>query len=466
MQKLLVVTAIAWSLAGTREGVGSSVAAPIDIQARVDAYLAPFVHDRNFSGTVLIARKGAVPVSKGYGMANYELGVPNTAATRFHIASVSKPFTAAAILILQQEGRLKTTDPVSRFVDGFPGGDGITLEHLLTHTSGIPNVNDFPDYDQESRRPHTPADLITLFKDRPRDFPPGDRYAYSNSNYNVLAYVIEKVSGQEYGTFLRESIFRPLGMDSTGHDGRAGALVPDRAAGYAPSGARELENAPYLDWSVKTGNGSLYSTVADLYRFDRSLYGDALLSKESRATMFAGGPGNRYGWFVRKRGERNVAAANGRSPGFTASFERFVDDDVCVIVLANTYATVSQDPIAGDLAAIAFDEERKPPAVTARAVDPAVLDGYAGSYTFGPDFFRPNATVAIRREGDHLVMDWGRGYLSLLVPVAEDEFLDRTFWARVILRRDAHGARTRGVYRSDKDYVMTMAKSPPGAKIP
>lgn len=446
-------------------GVGPLIAAqqktePASLESRVDAYLAPFVQDRNFSGTVLIARKGDVLVSKGYGMASYELGVPNTPKTRFHIASVSKPFTAAAILILQQRGRLRTTDPVSRFVEGFPGGDVITLEHLLTHTSGIPNVNDFPEYEQESKRRHTPASLIALFKDRPRDFPPGERYAYSNSNYNVLAYVIEKVSGQDYGTFLRESIFRPLGMDATGHDGMASDLIPDRAAGYEPSGVRDVQNAPYLDWSVKTGNGSLYSTVGDLYRFDRALYGDGLLGKGSRATMFAGGRGNRYGWFVRKRGERSVMAANGRSPGFTASFERFADDDACVIVLANTYSTVSQDPIAGDLAALAFGEDRIPPAITAWVVEPAVLDTYAGAYTFGPDFFRPNAPVTIRRDGDHLVMDWGGGFLSLLVPVADDEFLDRTFWARVVLKEDAKGVRSRGLYRSDKDYAMTRVPPP------
>src|SRR5262249_5401568 len=155
---------------------------------------------------VLVARKERVLFKRAYGMANYELQVPNSTATRFHLASVSKPFTAMAILQLQEQGKLSVSDPVSRFVPEFPGGDRITVEHLLTHTSGIPNVNNFPDYDDFARSPHTLEQLVAKFAGVPLDFQPGSDYRYSNSNYNLLALILEKVSGEKYGDYVQKRI--------------------------------------------------------------------------------------------------------------------------------------------------------------------------------------------------------------------------------------------------------------------
>lgn len=424
-----------------------------DMQAKVDAYLQPYLDGNNFSGAVFIAKKGKVVVSKGYGMANYELGVPNTPQIKFHIASVSKPFTATAIMILQEREFLSVNDPLTRFIPDYPNGDRITLHHLLTHTSGILNVNEFPDYDQKSKFPHTPGELVEMFKHKPLEFQPGERYSYSNSNYNLLAFIIEKVSRQGYGEFLKENIFAPLDMRNTGHDGRAAAILENRASGYVPAGASSLENAPYLDWSIKTGNGSLYSTVEDLSKFDRALYTEKILKKASLEKMFAESRGNSYGWFVRKRFSRKVTAANGRSPGFTASLERFVDDDVCVIVLSNTYSTVAQTPIAADLAAIVLTEKYAVPmAIRPVKVNPKILEAYVGRYEFGVDFFRPGAVVAIRRQDDHLLMDWGGGFQGALVPVSEAEFLDRNFWARVTFAKGQKGELAQLTWAADRDY--------------
>jgi CubicO group peptidase (beta-lactamase class C family) len=168
------------------------------LEKEVDAYVKPYLDLGGFSGSVLIAKGGRMPLSKGYGMANYELSVPNTPHTRFHLGSVSKTFTAAAIMILQEQGKLSVRDPLTKFIADYPNGDKITIHHLLTNTSGIPNVNNFPEYAAQSRFPHTPADLVEMFKQKPLDFEPGTRgYTESNSNYNLLAYIIEKLSGQK-----------------------------------------------------------------------------------------------------------------------------------------------------------------------------------------------------------------------------------------------------------------------------
>jgi CubicO group peptidase (beta-lactamase class C family) len=169
-------------------------------------------------------------------MTNYELRVPNSPATRFHIASVSKPFTAMAILQLEEQGRLSISDLVSNFVPDSPNGDRIKLEHLLTHTSGIPNVNDLPDYDTFARSPHTIEQLVAKFSGLPLDFQPGSNYHYSNSNYNLLALILEKVSGESYGDYVRKHILDPARMQNTGHHGEALRLIPLSASGYEPSG--------------------------------------------------------------------------------------------------------------------------------------------------------------------------------------------------------------------------------------
>ena len=405
------------------------------LEVVVDSYLRPYVLGNNFMGAVLIAQKGQVLLKKGYGRANYELNTENTPDTRFHIASVSKPFTSAAILLLQQRGQLKTSDPLAKFIPDYPNGDKITLRHLLTHTSGIPNVNNFPDYDEWAKTRHSVVELVAKFKDKPLEFQPGEKYQYSNSNYNLLAYIIEKVSGESYGDFLQRNVFAPLGMSRTGHDGNASTLISDRASGYQPVGLDDLENAPFLDWSNKTGNGSLYSTLDDLYKFDRALYSGRLLSKASRDEMFAEAKGIHYGWATGEQDGHKLISINGRSPGFNATLLRFVDDDACIIVLSNSYSSVSQTVVAPDLARILFG---RPPENPLKVV-PLNLKkakNYLGRYQFGADYFRPNSVVTLELEGNHIVMRWESALSSALIPTGEDEFIERAFWGSIAFPKE------------------------------
>jgi CubicO group peptidase (beta-lactamase class C family) len=405
------------------------------LEAAVDAYLRPYIESNNFQGAVLIARKGKVLLKKAYGPANYELNVANTPETRFHIASVSKPFTTIAILLLQERGLLKTSDTLAKFIPDYPNGDKITLRHLLSHTSGIPNINSFPDYDEFAKTRHTVAELVAKFKDRPLEFTPGERYQYSNSNFNLLAYVIEKVSGDSYGGFLKKNIFAPLGMTGSGHNDDASMLISNRASGYAPVGLDAIENARFLDWSNKTGNGSLYSTVDDLYKFDRALYSGRLLNQASRDEMFAEAPGIHYGWAKWVEDGRKLISITGRSPGFNASLLRYVNDDTCIIVLSNSYSSLSQTLVAPDLARILFGTPPRNPLRLA-SLDSKKSGSYLGRYQFPPEFFRPNSVVTLERESDYIVMRWDGGVSSALIPIGEDEFLDRAFGARITFPKD------------------------------
>src|SRR5262249_50836671 len=167
----------------------------------------------------------------------------------------------------------------------------------------------------------------------PLNFEPGARYEYSNSNYNLLALLIEQVSGKPYGDFLREAVLGPAGLADTGHHGRASDSIAGAASGYQPRGAESLEPSPYLAWSAKTGNGSLFSTTADLLKFLRAYRQGRIVSRAAVQRAWAERPGNNFGWFVRRRQGLLAVGSNGRSPGFTSSLEYFPEADLTVIVL-------------------------------------------------------------------------------------------------------------------------------------
>ena len=412
------------------------------LRAQIDQYVAPFVRTNNFSGVILIARGEKKLFEQGYGYANRELKVKNGPETRFHIASVSKTFTAAAILLLEQDARLSVRDRLTKWVPDYAQGDKITIHHLLTHTSGIPNVNNFPDYDKNSLTHHSLEEIISWFKNKPLDFEPGAKYSYSNSNYNLLAYIVEKASGKSYGDFLEERIFSPLHLSHTGHDAGTAILLPDCADGYMPARADEVENAPSLDWSVKTGNGSIFSTAEDLYAWARALKTDKLLRADARTKLFADhGDGVGYGWFVRSKAKHPSIAMNGRAPGFTANLEYFPENDTYVVILSNLYSSITH-AMAGDIGTIALGDQRKPAFMDVAALPPshAVLDLYAGEYLYDETYrFSPNRSANVERRGDWLVLITGGGTASYLLPQAEHTFLDRIYGGIVRFKLDSRG---------------------------
>lgn len=399
-----------------------------DLERKIGSFLDPLLRTNNFSGTVLVAKGDAIVFAKGYGEASIEHHVRNTPQTAFQIASVSKPFTSAAIMLLAEQGKIDLHAPLTAVLPGYPHGQKLTIHHLLTHTSGIPNVNDFDDYDELQRRPHRPAELVALFKDKPLGFEPGARYSYSNSNYNLLALVIEKASGQDFGTFLKETIFAKLGLDRTGHRGSAAQIVPAAATGYAPAGATGLERAAYVDWTVKTGNGSLYSDAAGVARFMRAVHSGRLLAPQSVAATFKPHtPNVGYGWFVTRANGREIHHSNGRSPGFAAQADYYVADGVSVVVLANTYVSVTTD-IARAIGAIYFGEPVEPmPDLKPDRLAPAQIAALEGAYRFGPDYYVPNALMIVRgRDGQlETVVD---DHVFPLVQISPSRFLMRSFW--------------------------------------
>src|SRR5262249_44564751 len=256
-------------------------AAPI--ASKFDEYLSAAAK-QGFTGSAWLARDGKVIFSKGYGLANIELDVPNTPRTKFRLGSVTKQFTAASILLLQERGKLSVQDPICKYFENCPNAWGeITIHHLLSHTGGVPNFTSFPDYLPKMMMPVTVMGMIERFKDKPLDFKPNEKWSYSNSGYFVLGYIIEKASGESYESFLQKNIFDPLKLKDTGYD-HHDTILKNRATGYS-RGKNGVINSAYLDMGQPYSACSLYSTVEDLFAWNEALFSDKLLSAKSREAM-------------------------------------------------------------------------------------------------------------------------------------------------------------------------------------
>jgi CubicO group peptidase (beta-lactamase class C family) len=245
----------------------------------VDHFISTQVQQKRFSGTVLIAQNGKTLLDKGYGWADEGQRLPNQPVTRFRIASVTKQFTAMAILLLQEEGKLRVQDPICLYITGCPATwQTITIQQLLTHTSGIPDyATTFPLQQHAS-----PAQLIAAFEGKPLDFAPGAKFSYSNSGYVVLGSIIEKLSGESYSEYLQQAILRVLHLSNTGYDQNFPTL-PEHATGYMQPWVK----APFVDMSVPFAAGALYSTVDDIYRWDTALFNRTFAASDSLTQMFA-----------------------------------------------------------------------------------------------------------------------------------------------------------------------------------
>jgi CubicO group peptidase (beta-lactamase class C family) len=418
---------------------------------QIEAYLRPFVETKNFSGVVFVSRGDQILFQKGYGLANPDFEVPNTPQTRFHIASISKAFTAAAILLLEERGKLNTSDPVSKFLPDYPKGEKIRLEHLLTHRSGIPNVGSFPELDADNYAPYTAESIVAMFKDKPLDFEPGTRTRYTNSDYNLLALILETVSGQSFGEFLQAAIFTPLNLRSTLHDGDATRVIKNLASGTQPDGLLGVAHLPYQKWSTKTGSGSLVSTASDLCTFSRALYGGEFLQTNSVAKIMAADGVFPYGWTDRERFGRKAKGVGGRSPGFITNLEYFLDDGTCVAILTNSYSSVGQ-VIAADMSAIALGQSATPPRIAYVRPRPGQLAAFAGRFQMPENYFIPNAALTIQDRGDYLEASWSIGLRTTIYPTGGDDFVDRTNWAMVHFTRDTQGQVTGFTYKLLQDF--------------
>ena len=405
------------------------------VQQRLAVYMQGQQDVNHFAGVVLVTRHDSVLLRQAYGLADAEWAVPNSLDTRFALASITKQFTAIAILQLAERGRLRLTDKLSAFMPGFPNGDSISIHQLLTHTAGL--ALDF----EELYLGHTAVSLdsaLAFMQRQPPTFAPGTRVGYSNVGYFLLGRIIEKASGQLYGAYLQQHIIEVAGMPNTGLNSNT-ALVPRLARLYYREGDTLVKN-PYINWNLNVGHDGLYATADDLAQLDRALRGTALLSEASKALMNTPHnsrfPGNgfldRYGYGVFINPYYNfghyLLTHSGGYYGAMTTLDRYPQDGILVTVLSNNQA--ESHMVSYGLAGILFGKAVEVPYVHRPAPTvPGKLPAYAGTYGAVSILFA-NGQLYLQNLETPLIAETSRKFFSRSNPDRTVEFL-RTKTGRI-----------------------------------
>jgi len=403
------------------------------IESKIDEYISACVKTGIFSGSVLVAINEDIIVNKGYGMANYELDIPNTPQTKFRIGSITKPFTAMAIMQLQEKGLLIVEDSIKKYLSDYPEGDKITIHHLLTQTSGVPDFTDSPEYKQMQMIPTTIENTIEMFKNKPLEYTPGEKYKYSNSGYVLLSYIIEKVSGKSFEAFLQENIIQPSNMTRTGvvHQN---TITKDLASGYALIDDT-LTHAVSFGLTFAAGAFGLYSTVEDIYLWDLAYTHEKLVSRSSLKKMFTPFKDDYgYGWFTNPIAYRKCLNHEGSVNGFASCYIRFVEDCVCIIILSN-FEQAPVKNISKDVVAIIFGEKYDIPIVRIpKKVDPKIYDAFVGKFMLDLDFI-----IAITKENERLFTQATGQPKYEIFPESETKFFFKVVDAQITFVKNEKG---------------------------
>jgi CubicO group peptidase (beta-lactamase class C family) len=344
-----LINAIAATLAVAQGGAPEGSAKPgANVAGEIDSYLNSLAAENKLSGAVLVAKDGVTVASKAAGVANKATGAPITLSTKFNLGSLNKMFTAVAIAQLAQAGRLSFDAPISKYLPDYPNkevADKVTIQQLLTHTSGM-GMYWNEKFMAQREKMVTVAAHLPLFASDPLLFPPGEKFQYSNSGYMVLGAIIEKLSGQDYYSYVQEHVYKPAGMTETGFY-EPGKETPNLAVGYSrmsPDGKKLEEARDNTDMrEVKGGPaGGGYSTVGDLVKFHTALRTYKLLNEEytklvTTGKVDAGGPIGRYGYGFGDKvfDGKHIVGHNGGSPGISANFEMYPDLGYTAVILMN-----------------------------------------------------------------------------------------------------------------------------------
>jgi CubicO group peptidase (beta-lactamase class C family) len=367
-------------------------------------------------------------------------------------------FTAAAIMRLVDRGDLSLDTHVSDVIPGINGGDRITIRNLLEERSGLSDINARADYNSILAQHQTPASLVSFISRDSLLFDPGSKYVREeHSAYNLLALIIERKTGKPFRDAMREIVFAPVGMSSAGADDDSPSTLHDNARGYAPDGVYGIMPATPIHWSGKTGNASIYLSARDQAKWTAALFHGSILSAASRAAILDTIPRVGYGWFRGTSARFGEVAyyMNGRSPGFSSFVTYFPKTDLTVIALSNIYSSATTD-IGNDIAAIVLGREYKLFAAPVDRIDAKTLGLEGTRFTFGKDFYQPNATLSFVAKSTELFLGWPGGSLTPMIPLDRDHYIDRAYWATVVVERDSTGAPVALMYDRFKGERVTQ----------
>jgi CubicO group peptidase (beta-lactamase class C family) len=401
-----------------------------------DKILSEQYKSNETGATALVARKGKIIYKKAFGMANLELNISMQLDNVFRIGSITKQFTAVAILQLMEQGKLNLQDEIVKFIPDYPThGYKITIEHLLTHTSGIKSYTGMKDYMDRMTLDLLPSEMIDHFKNEPMEFAPGTRWNYSNSGYFLLGYIIQKVSGKTYGEYIEENIFKPIGMTNSLY-GSNTKIIKNRVSGY-DMGKNGYENAQPLSMTQPYAAGSILSTVEDMFKWNQALHAYKLVKKESldkAFTNYALTDGTKtdygYGWTFANIQESPSIEHGGGINGSSTMAIYLPGEDVYVVVFSNCQCKHSGD-VAIKMAGIAIG---KPYAYKEISVENSILQSYTGVYENARGELR-----VISIEENKLYSKRGRNAKLHIRPYEKDNFYFDDAMVRIEFVRNSKG---------------------------
>jgi CubicO group peptidase (beta-lactamase class C family) len=424
-------------------------------EKEADALFSPLIKANDPGLAVLVAQDGKILFEKGYGLADREHQVAVTPETKFRIGSITKQFTAAAILKLQEEGKLSVNDKLPKYIWDYPRGDEVTLHHLLTHTSGIHSYTSKPGFMEQVTNATTTEQLIKSFQNDPYDFDPGAKWSYDNSGYILLGDIVEQVSRKSYAAFLRENFFQPLGMTNTGVYSSDLALTHE-ALGYSFQDGK-FGRAVNWNMSWAGGAGALYSTVEDLYRWNEGVFNGKVLNAASLKAAFTpvktkenkdddSGDGYGYGWIVGKRRGLQEIWHNGGLNGFSSSLLRLPKENFTVAILANSEPEapkVAPGELARKLVDIYLGDKLAPLPLANMDVSPKAFEAVAGRYDFG------GPILTVTKEGDHLFAQLSGQQKQEIFPTSETDFFWKVVEAHITFVKDKDGKVVKAIHHQN-----------------
>jgi CubicO group peptidase (beta-lactamase class C family) len=342
----------------------SSTSISQTLEKQLDVIFQEYYKPGKPGATVLIAKGGKPIYRKAFGSANLELNVPMKPENVLELGSITKQFTAVAILMLMEENKLSLQDPLSKYIADYPKGNEITIHQLLNHTSGIKNYTDIPSFRTLASEDMTPTEVINVFKNEPFDFNPGEKFNYSNSGYILLGYIIEQLTKSSYEDYIESNIFKKLGMNHSCY-GSKKEIIPNRASGYSPVDENKNQNAEYLSMTLPYAAGSLMSTVDDMLLWSQAIHNNTLISEKSKLLAFTNYTSNDgkpifygYGWMPNEIAGVSTLEHSGGIFGYTTFGLYAPKENLYVIVLTNTNDSSPADP-ALKAAAIALGKPFK-----------------------------------------------------------------------------------------------------------
>lgn len=426
-----------------------------ELKTKIEEYIQAHVKEKGFSGSVLVAKGDNIILKKGYGYANLEHKVENTPETKFFLASVTKQFTTMAVLLLVNEGKIKLDGKINDYLPWYrkDNGEKITIHQLMNHTSGIPDYTSVEGFfETESRDPYKPKEFIEKYCMTDLEFEPETDQKYSNSAYFILGAIIEAVSGTTYENYIQENIFNKLGMYHSGY-GSNSKIIEHDSEGYSKENG-ELVHAQYLDMTIPYAAGALYSTVEDLYLWDRSLYTNFLLPDKWRDTLFHNYKnGFGYGWMNSKIHGHKLIHHSGGIHGYSTHIARYIDDDIVIITLGNTDFNAAAI-INMDIAAILFGKKYEIPGKKVSiTLDEKTLKKYIGTYELEKGF-----EIVVTVEGGVLVLQATNQPKFSMLAETEVDFFMNEYPISVTFTLDKKGKSTEMILHQNGDRVLKKIK--------